>query len=71
MKHFDTTVMKMCKEKLQVNMHPVDIDSLTRLRSTFTKVDYGNILLTMTTIMKKVDICREKSKLKDHNEKKP
>ena len=65
----DTTVMKMCKEKLQVNMHPVDIDSVTRLRITDKKAEYGNILLTVTTNRKKVDICRAKSKLKDQNER--
>ena len=54
--------MQLCKDKLKVNLHPVDIDSVSKVKTkTGNRTD---ILLTVTTLRKKSDIMRAKKKLK-------
>jgi hypothetical protein len=76
----ENTVMQLCKEKLHVNLHPVDIDSIIRLKPVVKRKTgqgqngknhnlKGDILLTVTTHRKKQEICRAKSKLKNCDEK--
>ena len=61
-------VMKLCKDKLQINLHPIDVDSIVRLTRKNNAKQNGDILLTLTTYKKKLEIVRAKKKLKDLNE---
>ena len=61
----EQSLMKLCKEKLKINLHPMDVDSVSKLRKRTGNNDRKpDILLTLTTHKKKIEIMREKKKLK-------
>ena len=64
----ESLVMKLCKDQLQVNLQPVDIDSVSRLKGKKAKVP-SDIMLTVTTYRRKLEIVRAKKKLKDCDER--
>ena len=58
---------KLFKEKLQVHFHPTDIHSLFRLRGRNGRKqtsETGDIILTVATYRKKLEIFRAKKNLK-------
>ena len=58
----------LMKEKLKVNLHPVDIDSVIVGRKN-KEHSPPNVILTLTTIRKKVEIMRAKKNLRQLEDK--
>ena len=59
----EQAVAKLCKEKLKINLHHMDVDSVMKLRKK-NETNTADLLITVTTYKKKIEILKEKNKLK-------
>ena len=70
----EAIVTKLCKDSLGVNLHPVDIDGIYRMTRRRNNQETADpippvIQLTLTTTRKKIEIMKNKKKLKGVEER--
>lgn len=61
-------VIQLCKDKLKINIHPLDIDEAFRPKAKGQGQGAGNIIVTLTTKRKKIEIMRTKKILKNYSD---
>ena len=64
----EQAAMRLMKDKLKVNLHPMDIHSLYSAKKK-TADSTPDVVITLTTTSKKIEVMRSKKNLRHHDDK--